>query len=222
MSILVESAVESLDDALAALEGGADRLELCANLAAGGTTPPPALVTAVLERIAIPVHVMIRPRGGSFTYSLTELDIMRRDIEAMRELGVDGIVVGVLDSRGVIDTRRTEPLIAAADGLPVTFHRAFDRVRDLRDGLESLIDLGVQRVLTSGSAPTALAGVDVLSDLVAQAGDAIVVIAGGGVRDHNVREIVERSGVREVHARCESDAARIAGIVAALAADVSG
>lgn len=222
MSILVESAVESLDDALAALEGGADRLELCANLAAGGTTPPLAVVTAVLERVAIPVFVMIRPRGGSFTYSPAELDHMRRDVEAMRDLGVDGIVLGVLDSRGAVDTRRMEPLIAAADGLPVTCHRAFDRVRDLRDALESLIDLGVQRVLTSGGAPTALAGVDVLSDLVAQAGDALVVIAGGGVREHNVREIVERSGVREVHARCESDAARIAGIVAVLAADVSG
>jgi copper homeostasis protein len=222
VSILVESAVESLDDALAAVEGGADRLELCANLAAGGLTPAPSVVTDVLERVAVPVCVMIRPRGGSFTYSRSELDLMRRDLAAMRELGVDGIVVGVLDDRLAVDTRRMELLVSAADGLPVTFHRAFDRVRDYHDALESLIDLGIERVLTSGGASTALAGVDVLGELVQQAGDALVVIAGGGVRDDNVREIVERSGVREVHARCESDAARIAGIVAALAADVSG
>ena len=222
MTILVEAAVESLDDALAAVEGGADRLELCANLAVGGLTPPPSLVTAVLERIGVPVCVMIRPRAGSFVYTRAELDLMRRDTDAMRELGVDGIVVGVLKDREAVDTRRMEPLVAAADGLPVTFHRAFDGVRDQRDALESLIDLGVERVLTSGGAATALAGADVLRELVQQAGDALVVMAGGGVREHNVREIVERSGVREVHARCESDAARIAGIVATLAADVSG
>lgn len=222
MSVLVESAVESLDDALAAVEGGAARLELCANLAVGGLTPSSSLVVEVLERVAVPVYVMIRPRGGSFTYSRTELELMRRDTDAMRELDVDGIVVGVLDERGVIDTRRMEVLVAAADGLPVTFHRAFDRVRDSRDALETLIDLGVGRVLTSGGAPTALAGADVLADLVQQAGDALSVIAGGGVREHNVREIVEQSGVREVHARCESDAVRIAGIVAALGADVAG
>lgn len=222
MSVLVESAVESLDDALAAVEGGAARLELCANLAVGGLTPSSSLVVEVLERVAVPVYVMIRPRGGSFTYSRTELELMRRDTDAMRELDVDGIVVGVLDERGVIDTRRMEDLVAAADGLPVTFHRAFDRVRDSRDALETLIDLGVGRVLTSGGAPTALAGADVLADLVQQAGDALSVIAGGGVREHNVREIVEQSGVREVHARCESDAVRIAGIVAALGADVAG
>ena len=222
MSILVEAAVESLDDALAAVEGGADRLELCANLAAGGLTPAAPVVTEVLERVGVPVCVMIRPRGGSFTYSRTELDLMRRDLGTMRELGVDGIVTGVLDDRLAVDTRRMELLVSAADGLPVTFHRAFDRVRDYRDALESLIDLGIERVLTSGGASTALAGVDVLGELAQQAGDALVVIAGGGVRDYNVREIVERSGVREVHARCESDAARIAGIVAALAADVWG
>lgn len=222
MSVLVESAVESLDDALAAVEGGAARLELCANLAVGGLTPSSSLVVEVLERVAVPVYVMIRPRGGSFTYSRTELELMRRDTDAMRELDVDGIVVGALDERGVIDTRRMEVLVAAADGLPVTFHRAFDRVRDSRDALETLIDLGVGRVLTSGGAPTALAGADVLADLVQQAGDALSVIAGGGVREHNVREIVEQSGVREVHARCESDAVRIAGIVAALGADVAG
>jgi copper homeostasis protein len=222
VSILVEAAVESLDDALAAVEGGASRLELCGDLKVGGVTPPASLVSTVLERIGAPVFVMIRPRGGSFTYSRTEFDLMRRDVDAMRGLGVDGIVLGLLDERGGIDVRRTELLVAAADGLPVTFHRAFDRVRDYRDALEALIDTGVDRVLTSGGAPTALAGVDVLSDLAQQAGDALIVVAGGEVREHNAREIVEHSGVREVHARCESDAARIAGIVAALAADVPG
>lgn len=222
MKISVEAAVESLDDALAAVEGGADRLELCADLGVGGLTPAPALVSSVLERVDVPVFVMIRPRGGSFVYSPAELDLMQRDIESMRELGVDGIVVGVLDARGAVDSRRMAPLVAATSGLPVTFHRAFDRARDLGDALESLIDLRIERVLTSGGAPDALAGADVLSDLVAQAGDALVVMAGGGIREHNVREIVEVSGVHEVHARCDYNVARIAGIVSALAIDVSG
>lgn len=222
MKIFVEAAVESLDDALAAVEGGADRLELCADLGVGGLTPAPALVSSVLERVDVPVFVMIRPRAGSFVYSPPELDVMQRDIESMRELGVDGIVVGVLDARGAVDARRMAPLVAATSGLPVTFHRAFDRARDLSDALESLIDLRIERVLTSGGAQDALAGADVLSDLVQQAGDALVIMAGGGVREHNVREIVEVSGVHEVHARCEDNVARIAGIVAALGIDVSG
>lgn len=222
MKIFVEAAVESLDDALAAVEGGADRLELCADLGVGGLTPAPALVSSVLERVDVPVFVMIRPRAGSFVYSPAELDVMQRDIESMRELGVDGIVVGVLDARGAVDARRMAPLVAATSGLPVTFHRAFDRARDLSDALESLIDLRIERVLTSGGAQDALAGADVLSDLVQQAGDALVIMAGGGVREHNVREIVEVSGVHEVHARCEDNVARIAGIVAALGIDVSG
>lgn len=212
MSILVEAAVESLDDALAAVEGGADRLELCANLAAGGITPSASLVASVLERVGVPVYVMIRPRGGSFTYSPAELGVMLRDIESMRELGADGIVTGVLDARAVVDAWRMEPLVAAAEGLPLTFHRAFDRVADQRAALDTLIDLAIERVLTSGGADTAIAGADSLRTLVEHADDQIRIMAGGGVRAHNAAELVRLTGVHELHARCELDASRISEI----------
>lgn len=212
MSILIEAAVESLDDALAAVDGGADRLELCGNLAVGGITPASSLVDAVLQRVAMPVYVMIRPRGGSFVHSPAELDKMRRDIESMHELGADGVVVGVLDARGVIDARRMESLVATADGLPVTFHRAFDRVVDQCSALDTLIDLGIERVLTSGGAPSALAGADRLRELVEHADDRIVIMAGGGVRADNAAELVRVTDVHELHARCELDPWRIADI----------
>lgn len=217
MSILIEAAVESLDDALAAVDGGADRLELCANLADGGTTPSEALIADVVERVAIPVFVMIRPRGGNFVYSTTELEDMRRSIDHARELDVDGFVFGVLNTSNRIDAIRTQSLVDMAGDLPVTFHRAFDRVADQIDALDMLIDLGVSRVLTSGGAPTAPEGMAALRELVEIAGDEITILGGGGVRFQNVLELVEETGLTEVHARCESQAERIAAIRAALA-----
>jgi len=213
VTILVEAAVDSLDDALAAVEGGADRLELCANLSVGGTTPDHALIATVLRRVAVPVFAMIRPRGGSFVYADSEIDRMRRDVEMSLDLGVAGVVLGVLDPANRIDVGRTQSLIAvAAGGRRVTFHRAFDRTPDLLAGVDTLISLGVARVLTSGGAPTASEGADVLAALVERAGDRLGILAGGGVRANNVRDIIERSGVREVHARCERDANRIRAI----------
>lgn len=216
MNILVEAAVESLDDALAAVDGGADRLELCANLADGGTTPSEDLIADVVEQVDIPVFVMIRPRGGSFVYSTTELEEMRRSIDRARELDVDGFVFGVLNSSNRIDTIRTQSLIDVAADLPVTFHRAFDRVHDRIDALDALMDLGIARVLTSGGAPTARQGLASLRELVEVAGDGIVILAGGGVRFQNVLELVDETGVQEVHARCEMQADRIRAIRDAL------
>jgi copper homeostasis protein len=215
VTVLVEAAVESLDDALAAVEGGADRLELCAELNTGGTTPSDDLVASVLERVDVPVLAMIRPRGGSFVYTHAELSAMMQSIDAMRAAGVDGVVFGVLDERNGIDRSATEMLVAAADGMSISFHRAFDRVANQADALEALIELGVQRVLTSGGALDALAGVDMLRDLVERARDEIVILAGAGVREHNAREIVESSGVHEVHARAGGSADRIRGIKSA-------
>ena len=216
MNILVEAAVESLDDALAAVDGGADRLELCANLADGGTTPSEGLIADVVEQVDIPVFVMIRPRGGSFVYSTTELEEMRRSIDRARELDVDGFVFGVLNSSNRIDTIRTQSLMDVAADLPVTFHRAFDRVHDRIDALDGLMDLGIARVLTSGGAPTAPQGLASLRELVEVAGDDIVILAGGGVRFQNVLELVDETGVQEVHARCEMQADRIRAIRDAL------
>jgi copper homeostasis protein len=209
---LVEAAVDSLDDALAAVEGGADRLELCADLAVGGLTPRQDLVAAVLGRARVPVFAMIRPRGGSFVYTERELDQMRRDIEMAFDLGVAGVVLGVLDLANRVDVGRTRSLVDIVGGHRVTFHRALDRTPDIFAATDALISLGVARVLTSGGAATASEGADVLASLVERADGRLEILAGGGVRANNVRDIVQRTGVREVHARCEGDAERIRAI----------
>ena len=216
MRILIEAAVETLDDALAAVAGGADRLELCADLDAGGTTPARALVADVLARVSVPVLVMIRPRAGGFVYSREELDRMRDDITRAIDLGASGLVLGALDFSGGVDVAATRGLIASARGRDVTFHRAIDETRDVLASVERLASLGVARVLSSGAAPTALEGADTLAAMVDRAGDSLRVVAGGGVRAHNVATLVRRSAVREVHARCGGEAARIRGIHEAL------
>lgn len=199
--VLVEACVDSVESALAAERGGAGRLELYDALFDGGTTPSAGMIAAVRERVTIPVFVIVRPRGGGFVYSDAELDVMRRDIVAARGLGADGVVIGVLRPDGTVDVERTRSLVDAAADIPVTFHRAFDFAPDLARALEDVIASGVARVLTSGGARTARDGVAVLSSLVRHAGDRLVVMAGGGVREENVREIVDATGVREVHVR---------------------
>ena len=221
MAVIVEAAVESLDDALAAVAGGAGRLELCENLDNGGTTPSAVLLAAVRVRVEVPLLVMIRPRGGSFVYSETELSRMCEDIALARALGASGVVLGVLDSFGRLDLERTAALVEAAEGIPVTFHRAIDEVARRVVAMDALAALGVARVLTSGGAKSASEGIDELRAMVERAGDRMTVVAGGGVRADNARAIVERSGVREVHARCSGDSARIRGIVEAVNYDAS-
>jgi copper homeostasis protein len=151
--------------------------------------------------VSIPVFVIIRPRGGGFVYSDAELDVMRRDIVAARALGADGVVIGALGADGAVNEAQTRSLVDVAGELPVTFHRAFDFTPHVGTALESLISAGVSRVLTSGGAPTAREGIPMLASLVRQAGDRLVVMAGGGVREENVRQIVDATGVREVHVR---------------------
>jgi copper homeostasis protein len=214
--ILIEAAVESLDDAMAAVAGGADRLELCANLDAGGTTPRLDLIEAVVARAGVPVVVMIRPRGGRFVFTSAETDQMQREVEAALAAGGAGVVLGVLDVSGRVDVSRTGALVAAAGGRPVTFHRAIDGTPDMLAALDAVTSLGISRVLSSGGAQAASEGTALLGTMVARAGTALTIVAGGGVRDHNVRGIVARSGVREVHARCGGDAMRIRAIRRAL------
>jgi copper homeostasis protein len=199
--LIVEACVDSVESALAAERGGANRLELCDALFDGGTTPSAGMIAACKERVSIPVFPIIRPRGGGFVYSNAELDVMRRDIIAARALGADGVVIGVLGPDGSVHEEHTRLLVDAAEGTPVTFHRAFDFTPDLGRALEVLVLCGVTRVLSSGGAPTAREGAERLGSLVRQAGDRIVVMAGGGVREENVRELVVTSGVREVHVR---------------------
>jgi copper homeostasis protein len=201
MSVLVEACVDSVASALAAERGGARRLELCDNLYDGGTTPSAGMISAVKATVRVPVFVIVRPRGGGFVYTSEEVGVMRLDIEAARMLGADGIVVGALTRDARVDVEQMRALIDAARGLPVTFHRAFDVARDQDQALESLIQLRVARVLTSGGAATALEGVGSIAGLVKRAAGQIAVMAGGGVREENVQEVVQRSGVSEVHVR---------------------
>jgi copper homeostasis protein len=209
---LVEAATGTLDSVLGAERAGANRIELCGNLSEGGTTPAGGLIATVVGRRGLPVFVMIRPRSGDFVYSENEFETMIRDIELTRTMGIAGIVTGALDANGRVDAMRTRTLVEAAGGLPVTFHRAIDSAVNLPAALEAVIEAGVRRVLTSGGAPTALEGVDVIAALVEQARERVSIIAGGGVREHNVRDVIARSGVREVHARL-IDEAQMRGLV---------
>lgn len=213
---LIEACVGSLDESLAAFEGGAQRLELCDRLDVGGTTPSAGVIEEVKRHVRIPVAVMIRPRGGSFVHSGAELEQMRRDVDMALAHGADMLVIGVLDESGTIDAVHTRELVDRANGTPVTFHRAFDEIRDQSTALETLIDAGIARVLTGGGPGPAIDSVDRLSELVSQSAGRIMIMAGGKVRGPNARALVERAGVREVHARCELDPMRIREIANAL------
>jgi len=203
MPILIEGAVESLEAALAAVEGGADRLELCTDLAHGGTTPDLKLLQFQLP---IPVFVLVRPRAGDFVYTDAEHRTMLEQISRARSAGAHGIVTGDLR----LD--RTRDLIAAARPLPVTFHRAFDVFPDRSEALERLISLGVERVLTSGGASTAPEGAEEIRRLVVQAKGRIEILPGGGINPNNVARLVHQTGVREVHFSVK-DAEKVRAVV---------
>jgi len=199
--VLVEACVDAIDAALEAERGGAGRLELCGELLQGGVTPSAGLIGAVRERVKIPLFVLIRPRTGDFLYSAEERDVMLRDIAVAKSLGTDGVVIGALTANGDIDVETTRALVDAARPMQVTFHRAFDFARDQAAALDALLALGVDRVLTSGGAASALDGVIVLKAMVARAGDAMTILAGGSITAANVAEVARASGVREVHVR---------------------
>ncbi len=200
-AVLFESSVDTLEKAVASAAGGAGRIELCARLDVGGTTPDVALVERCVAAVRIPVFAMVRPRGGSFVYERGEADAMARDIAAMKAAGAQGVVFGALTAGGTIDTALMARLVAAARPLPVTCHKAIDAARDLPEALDALLGLGVDRVLTSGGAATAAQGTDAIAALVRQAGDALAVMAGGGVRAPNVAALVHATSVSEVHAQ---------------------
>jgi copper homeostasis protein len=199
--VLLESCVDSVASARVAESGGAGRVELCADLAQGGTTPSAGTISRCVEALHIPVVVMIRPRGGDFLYDSEELDVMRRDIRTARTLEADGIACGVLRADGTVDIDAMRLLLDEAGPLAMTFHRAFDATSDLSRSLDALLALGIPRVLTSGGRSTAVEATATIRDLVRHAGDAITIMAGGGVRANNVQGLVAGTGVREVHAR---------------------
>jgi copper homeostasis protein len=199
--MLVEACVDSVQGALAAEQAGAGRLELCANLIEGGTTPSGGMMRAVVRCVRLPVFPIVRPRGGDFVYDAADIEVMLRDIEFAKGCDVHGIVSGALNPNGTIDEDGTSALLEAAHPLPFTFHRAFDVTRDLDESLDTLQALGVHRVLTSGGAAAAHEGAEMLARLVRRGGDRIVVMAGGGVRRDNVSALVTTSRVKEVHLR---------------------
>jgi len=193
--------VASVDEALAAVAEGADRLELASFDVEGGVTPAEDLMRAVIRRVTVPVMVLVRPRGGGFRYSDPELTVMEGQIAVARRAGAVGVVIGALTADRRVDQVAMLRLLSAARPLAVTFHRAIDVTPDPVAALDPLMALGVERVLTSGGRATALEGAEVIRRMVERAGADLMVMAGGGVRRDNVGELVERTGVREVHAR---------------------
>lgn len=208
----LEISVDSVEKGLAAERGGADLLELCANLSVGGLTPPRELLRAVRAAIHIPVYSMIRPRAGDFVYSDAEFNEMERSIAVATESGMDGVVLGVLKKNRRIDMARTRRLVDLARPLPVTFHRAFDETPDLARALEAVIQTGASRILTSAGAKTALQGTAKLAQLVAAARDRIsgvgspvqpdriIIVPGAGITHSNIAKVVEQTGALEFHA----------------------
>ncbi|MBX2999878.1 MAG: copper homeostasis protein CutC [Caldilineaceae bacterium] len=199
----VEVCVDSVEGAITAQDGGAARVELCDNLFEGGTTPSAGTIALTRHHLQIDLNVIIRPRGGDFCYSEIEFEVMRRDIEEARRLGANGVVIGLLTPDGSIDIDRTRVLIDLARPLSVTFHRAFDVCRDPIAALETLIDLGVDRLLTSGQEASVLEGLDLISELVRRAGDRIIIMPGGGIREHHLPKILA-VGVKEIHVSARS------------------
>ncbi len=194
-----EVAVDSLESALMAQECGADRIELCADLGIGGITPSPGMIQLAMERLQIPVHIMIRPRRGDFLYTDTEFEVMLRDIDAVKSAGAQGVVFGVLMADGHVDSERTSQLVDAARPLSVTFHRAFDMCRDPRTALAELIDIGVDTLLTSGQAPSAAEGMPLIVELGAWAAGRIDIMPGAGIHPGNIRRIAEGTGAQTFH-----------------------
>lgn len=200
MSTLLEIAANSFQSCLAAQQGGADRIELFENLPEGGCTPSYGMLKTVKEKITIPVYAMIRPRGGDFLYTDAEFEIMQHDVELCRQLGFAGVVFGMLDTRGNVDAGRCRQLLQVCGEMKVTFHRAFDRATDLHTSAKQLIDLGFERILTSGGEPDVDKGKDVIKKLQQQFGDHIIIMPGCGVSAANARMIADYCGVREIHA----------------------
>ncbi|MBE0662261.1 MAG: copper homeostasis protein CutC [Bacteroidales bacterium] len=197
--LLIEVAAFTPNAALAALKAGADRIELCSGYAEGGLSPSAATIMWVREKVAVPLHVMIRPRIGDFVYNEVEKEIMLRDIQFCKSYRIDGVVAGALIEEGDIDQDFTMKIVKAAYPMSVTFHRAFDLCRDLPAALEILIKCGVHRVLTSGGEANCIAGLQTIYGLLKQASGRIIILPGGGINLENVAEIIKLTGISEIH-----------------------
>jgi len=196
---IIEIATSDFATTKSAVEGGADRIELCANLAEGGTTPSLGTLKQCRENFNVALYPIIRPRGGDFLYTKDEYEIMLLDIKLCKQLGCDGVVIGLLNMDGTTDMVRTAQLIETAYPLGVTFHRAFDRCKDPFVTLEQLIEIGCERILTSGQQPSVVDGVDMVAELNKVADDRIIIMPGSGVRKENIKMLAEKTGCTEFH-----------------------
>jgi len=199
MSVTIEIVVYNIESAMNAQKGGADRIELCDNPAEGGTTPSFGVMEIVRQSVTMDVYAMIRPRGGDFVYSAYEYHAMKRDIEMCKRASLDGVVFGILKSDGSLDKDRCRKLIETARPMNVTCHRAFDVTRDPFEALEDCIEVGFDRILTSGQVQTAMEGMNLIKELVTKAGIRISIMPGSGIHKGNAKHILESTGATEIH-----------------------
>jgi copper homeostasis protein len=199
LNYIIEIATTDFTTTKSAVAGGADRIELCAALTEGGTTASFGTIKKCRESFSVQLFPIIRSRNGDFLYSDDELEIMLNEVKLCKELGCDGVVIGLLKKDGSVDIQKTSKLIEMAYPLEVTFHRAFDRCRDPFEALEQLAELGCQRILTSGQQPKAPQGMDLIAQLVKAADERIIIMPGSGVRKENIKELAEKTGAREFH-----------------------
>jgi copper homeostasis protein len=207
MKYIIEIATSDFLTTRSAVEGGADRIELCANLAEGGTTPSAGHLKKCRDSFSVLIYPIIRPRGGDFLYSAEEFEIMLHDVRLSKEIGCDGVVLGMLNKDGSIDIQRTAKLVEVAYPLGVTFHRAFDRCKDPFEAMEQLIQIGCERILTSGQQPSAPDAVELIAQLNKEAAERIIVMPGSGVRKENIKMLAEKTGCVEFHSSLRSTVA---------------
>lgn len=201
---IIEIATSDFSTTKSAVQGGADRIELCANLAEGGTTPSYGTIRQCREAFDVSLYPIIRPRGGDFLYTKDEFEIMLQDVKLCKQLGCDGIVIGLLNIDGTIDIVRTAQLVEAAYPMGVTFHRAFDRCKEPFVALELLIEIGCERILTSGQQPSVVDGVELVAELNKIADERIIIMPGSGVRKENIKMLAEKTGCLEFHSSLRS------------------
>lgn len=201
-SPLLEICCFNENSALIAQDSGADRIELCENYSQGGISPGIGLLEKLLPKIQIPIYCMVRPRGGNFVYSNSEMEIMRKEILERKTLGIQGFVLGILDSNRKLDSKLLKALVELANPLPITFHRAFDEVSHPELALEEIINLGFVRILTSGQKSKAWEGRFLIKDLVKRAEDRISIMPGSGIRSENILALAEETGSSEFHSSC--------------------
>ena len=189
----------NIESCILAQAAGAHRIELCDNPGEGGTTPSYGFIKAARENLQIELYPIIRPRGGDFFYSDAEFEVMKADVKLCKDLGCDRVVIGILNADGTVDKKRCKELVEIAYPLGVTFHRAFDRVKDATEALEDVIEIGCERILTSGLVPNALDGSEILAALIKQADERIIIMPGSGVRADNIIELAKKTGAIEFH-----------------------